>query len=461
MRPQVVASTALLAAVLAFPAAAGAQRAYSDSACAPCHGDSGEGGVGPALAHTKLTYEKFLEFVRKGGASMPPFAAAEFSDADSKKIYDELGSLTPGAAANAKPSMVPKGAGADVYTTSVCVGCHGVKAMGGLGPPIVQTKLNYEKFLKLVREGSGMMPGTPKSVLSDDEVRRLHDELQAGTPDESLIPISARVGKMITARSVGVFFLGVTLFALVFGIRVLCYFLKCAGWNQLRPYVKRFGTGRATGIFLYALLVEGFLVASLWRRDRFRWAMHALLIYGFCGLALADILIQITNPERAQMAMTNPAKFLALISGVSVFSGLCYVMNRYRNDAFIDNGLTMGRDFLFVQLLLNSIVSGFLTVGVNHLSDSGWVMPVYIYHLSAVGLLIATAPFTRFRHVWIVPALVGVTRVVEALTKAKIDPGFEREPSPGRHHKSERIAMDVLRQVDPNFDSEMVLRYYP
>lgn len=349
----------------------------------------------------------------------------------------------------------------DVYTTSACVGCHGLQAMGGLGPPIAQSKLTYEDFLKTVRNGKGMMPATPATVLPDEEVQLLHKELVAMPWNEDLIPLSYMVGRLLTTRSLAHFFLAVFLFAAFFGVKVLLYWLDCAGWRALRPAVRRYGSLRATWVFMRALFVDGFLVASLWRRNRLRWFMHGLILYGFCGLILADVLIQIYNPTRGEMSMLSPLKLLPMFSGVAVISGLFYVMYRYRADAYVDNGLTLGRDFLFVNLLFHTVFSGFLTVWINHTTATGWVMPLYLYHLASISLLIATAPFTRFAHAWVVPALIGMTRVTEEVTRSGVDIGFGREPCPGRHHKSERIAHDVLSQVDPAYTGQITMRYYP
>lgn len=88
-------------------------------------------------------------------------------------------------------------------------------------------------------------------------------------------------------------------------------------------------------------------------------------------------------------------------------------------------------------------------------------MPVYMYHLSAVLLLLATAPFTRFAHVWVVPTMVAITKLTEAIVADGKDLGFQREPGPGRHHKSQRIATSLMRQLDPESTGPVVLRYYP
>lgn len=350
--------------------------------------------------------------------------------------------------------------GLDHYSTSTCLGCHGVTGHGGMGPPLVATPLSFEEFKKIVREGKGMMPKTPESDLSDEELMLIYEELKAKSLDPSEIPLAFQVGRFLSTKNVALIFLFVSLFAMVFAIRVLAYWVGVSGLRYLLPYLPKFGIFKAAGIFLWSLVVDGFLVASLWRRDKFRWAMHGLMLYGFTGLMLADILIQIFNPTRSEMPLFSPLKMLPIVSGVAVFTGVLYVIYRYKKDTFIDNGLTLGRDFFFLNVLFHTVLSGFLTVVMKRAGLAGWVMPIYIYHLVAVALLLGTAPFTRFAHAFVVPVMVAITRLTEALTASGVDIGFEREPSPGRHHKSLRIANQVLDVVDPDH-GEVKLRYYP
>lgn len=350
---------------------------------------------------------------------------------------------------------------AELFSSSTCAGCHGQTAMGGLGPPLAQTKLTATEFLKIVREGKGMMPATPPNVVSDEEVAALHQESVALPWDESQIPIAFKVGAMLSTKNVAILFLFVFLFALVFAIRGLAYWIPCAGLGFAKPALAKFGFGRAAWVVLRSLFVDGFLVASLWRVNKHRWFMHGLMLYGFCGLLSADILMQIYNPSRGDLPLTDPLKLLPIVSGIALMAGVFYVVYRYKRDAYIDNGLTLGRDFLFVNLLLHSVISGFLTVVINRSGAHGWVMPIYLYHLSSIALLIATAPFTRFMHVWVVPTMVSLTRLTEEMTNAGVDIGFQREPSPGRHHKSLRIAEGVIKVVSPEVASDVKLRYYP
>jgi len=352
-------------------------------------------------------------------------------------------------------------AGKDLFSTSNCMGCHGQNAMGGLGPPIAKTKLSFEEFLKTVREGKGMMPATPSADMSDDQVRSLHTELQSKPWIPEEIPIAYKVGQFLTTKNVSKVFLGVFLFAFIFAIRGLAFWFRAAGFASLWPRLVKMGIGKAIGITIKSFIVDGFLVRSLWRNNKSRWFMHGLMLYGFCGLLTADILISILNPTRSQLPLSDPLKLLPLLSGLAVLIGVSFVMVRYRKDNYIDNGLTLGRDFLFVNLLFHTIVSGFLTILLKRLGIHDWVMTVYLYHLASITLLIATSPFTRFQHMWVVPIMAAMTRLTEAVTVSGIDIGFQREPSPGRHHKSERIAKNVMEQLGSEYDGPVCLRYYP
>lgn len=349
----------------------------------------------------------------------------------------------------------------DVFGSSACMGCHGMNAMGGLGPPLAKTKLPEQEYFDLVRTGKGMMPATTADALSDADVKAIYAELQAKEWRPSEIPISYKVGALLTTRNVGRIFLGVFLFSAIFALRGIVYWFRLAGLKQMRPALRRFGYGKAAGIAITSILLDGFLVRSLWRKSKALWIMHGLMLYGMVGLALADVLLQIFNPTRAHLAFSDPLKILPVVAGLMVLVGVLYVMYRYRTDKYIDNGMTLGRDYLFVTLLFHTVLSGIFTLLINRTTSHGWVMPIYIYHLGSISALVISAPFTRFQHAWIVPMMAALTRVTEAVTNSGVDIGFAREPSPGRHHKSLRIAEDVVNRVAPEVGADIRIRYFP
>ncbi|MBS1705145.1 MAG: c-type cytochrome [Armatimonadetes bacterium] len=347
----------------------------------------------------------------------------------------------------------------DIFGTTSCIGCHGQSAMGGLGPPLAQAKLKLKDFSSIVRTGKGMMPAIKEGELNDADLASIYTEVQAKpwVPDE--IPIAYKVGQFLSPKSVSHIFLAAFLFAAIFAIRGLSYWLKCAAVKDLLPAVGQMGWFKAVGTILKSLVVDGICVASLYQADKKRWLLHGLLLYGMCGLILSDVLIAIFNPQRGQLPMTNPLKLLPVLSGLAIALGVVYVMYRYKKDDYIDNGVTLGKDFLFLNLLVHVVVSGFLVVTLKRFGVNDWVMTIYMYHLAAVFFLIVTGPFTRFQHMYVVPALAAVTRLTEAVVASGVDLGFEREPSPGRHHKSTKIAADVLKHLGE--EGPIVMRYYP
>jgi len=355
----------------------------------------------------------------------------------------------------------------EIWMDSACAGCHGPTAMGGFGPPLAELSgslakyRNIEQFQKIVREGKGMMPATPEKELSDAEVAAIHQFARETKLDPSQIPLSYKVASLFTTRNVGIGFGIISLIALLLAIKVLLYWVDCAGWKPLRPYLRKFGYLRAGWIGLKALIVDGLLVASLWRKSKHRWAMHGLLLYGFLGLGLADMLMSVFNPMRGALPITHPLKLLPNLSGLAVLIGIVYVRIRYNTDEYIDNGLTLGRDYLFLNLLTLTILSGFLVEGLGYAGAIQWVLPTYILHLGVVATLFLSAPFTRLSHAFVVPVLVAITRIVEAIAASGVDLGFSNEPSPGRHHKSERTAAGVMQALDPDFKGKIRLRYYP
>jgi mono/diheme cytochrome c family protein/nitrate reductase gamma subunit len=350
---------------------------------------------------------------------------------------------------------------AELYSDSSCAGCHGPTAMGGLGPPLAETKRSLQEFKQIVREGRGMMPATPPTEISDEEIGAIHAWVRSTKLDPAQVPISYKIGQWLSITHVTILFALVSLVWLVLTLRVLWYWVDCAGWKNLKPYLRKFGYGRATGVFLRSLIVDGLLVAHLWRRDRFRWVMHALLLYGFLALGLADILMSVFNPTRGTLPMTHPLKLLPNLAGLAILAGIVYVRYRYSEDPYIDNGLTLSRDYLFLSLLTWTILTGFLVEALGYAGAYVFIQPTYILHLSLVAGLFLTAPFTRFQHAFLVPILMALTKVTSQIAYSGVDLGFLNEPSPGRHHKSERIAADVLQHVAPEVAGKFRLRYYP
>ena len=79
----------------AVPDAAVGQQVWGQQPCLGCHGASAEGGIGPKLAGTGLTYDQVLLKVRTGAAPMPAYSAEQISDLALQHIFAWLRSLAP------------------------------------------------------------------------------------------------------------------------------------------------------------------------------------------------------------------------------------------------------------------------------------------------------------------------------------------------------------------------------
>jgi hydroxylamine dehydrogenase len=91
---------------------------YVRKGCLGCHGASGRGGVGPAVANTKLTTDAFLQQLRNPRGLMPRFPAEIISEADARVIHAYLQ-----AAPTAPPRLradLPRG----VLDQATCAACH-------------------------------------------------------------------------------------------------------------------------------------------------------------------------------------------------------------------------------------------------------------------------------------------------------------------------------------------------
>ena len=105
--------------------------------CAFCHGMTGGGGRGPALASARLlsglTDDDLKRIIRGGvpGTSMPPF---EVEDNDLDQLVRFVRSLA-GSGAPAEKAPGDPAQGRQVYTRNGCAGCHRVGNEGSVFGP--------------------------------------------------------------------------------------------------------------------------------------------------------------------------------------------------------------------------------------------------------------------------------------------------------------------------------------
>jgi hypothetical protein len=69
------------------------QEVFFQNGCNVCHGDSGEGGIGPTLAETTLSVDQVIEQYRSPRGTMPAFSADAVSDQQVADVHAWLQTL--------------------------------------------------------------------------------------------------------------------------------------------------------------------------------------------------------------------------------------------------------------------------------------------------------------------------------------------------------------------------------
>ena len=69
------------------------QQVFFQNGCNVCHGDTGEGGIGPTIAQTGFSVAQVLEQYRNPRGFMPAFAASVIPDEDVASVHAWLQTL--------------------------------------------------------------------------------------------------------------------------------------------------------------------------------------------------------------------------------------------------------------------------------------------------------------------------------------------------------------------------------
>lgn len=208
---------------------------YQRLVCMACHGQQGEGGVGPTLAKTQLDLEQVIAQVRNPvGNVMPPISGDQASDEEIADVYaylqslplpetvvasvllaggptEEPASATPTATpvpptatptrtrptptATSQPTPTASTPSADIargeatFKRLGCNACHGQQGEGSIGPTLAQTQLELERVIGQVRNPVGdVMPPFGTGQVSDDEIGDIYAYLQSLPLPENVVP---------------------------------------------------------------------------------------------------------------------------------------------------------------------------------------------------------------------------------------------------------------------------------
>ena len=195
--------------------------------CVSCHGEAGDGT--PLAGAADFTDQEFManqepsaffEAVNEGveGSAMPAWGG-QFDEGQMWSLVDYVWTFAyeyPEQAATpapesptegpteaapspspAEPSDTPEPAasptptlpsepdpevGASLWQEKPCIDCHGPQAMGGIGPRLAGTSLEFDEVLFRVRAGKAPMPAFSEAEVSDLELQHIYAWLKFLTP---------------------------------------------------------------------------------------------------------------------------------------------------------------------------------------------------------------------------------------------------------------------------------------
>ena len=227
-------------------------------------------------------------------------------------------------------------------------------------------------------------------------------------------------------------------------------------------YIRSLGWRRIAQDTWTALFQDSLLLSSIQKRSKKRWLVHGLVLYGFIFMLLATSLSAILNYTNAPHGFWWPPRIIGNLGGLSSLIGLSIVGWRLVRDPYEDNGKTYVADIAFVFLLFLTIFTGLATEFIMYGLNATLAHGSFLLHMLLVSGLFLALPYTRFNHVLLTPFLLILTRLNRTLVEEKSVPGILEEPAPGRHHKTERLAVDCQKQIFPqDGESPVILRYYP
>lgn len=188
--------------------------------CVSCHGEAGDGsGLAGAADFTDQEFmanenpDEFFEKISEGveGSAMPAWGeqlseeeiwslvnyvwtfAYEYpaaADTPAPEATETAATEPSPSPTTAPPTNTPEpvavepdpAVGAQLWVEKPCSGCHGPEAMGGIGPRLAGTILEFDEVLLRVRAGKAPMPAFSEEEISDLEVQHIFAWLKSLTP---------------------------------------------------------------------------------------------------------------------------------------------------------------------------------------------------------------------------------------------------------------------------------------
>jgi len=134
--------------------------------------------------------------------------------------------------------------------------------------------------------------------------------------------------------------------------------------------------------------------------DYQQWVAHILIMWGFVGLFATTSLDAVVNRAAAPLPLLHPVRLLGNVTGIMFMAGLTLAIARRALLARVRATSKVG-DWAFLVSLWATGATGFLVqwfADTTALQAAAWS---YIVHLGFIGLILASAPWTKFVHaVW-------------------------------------------------------------
>ncbi len=134
--------------------------------------------------------------------------------------------------------------------------------------------------------------------------------------------------------------------------------------------------------------------------DAQQWLAHLLTMWGFVGLFATTSLDAVVNRAADPLPLLHPVRLLGNVTGTLFLAGLTLAIVRRAVRADLRSASAAG-DWAFLGALWGTGSTGFLVQWYADLARAQATAAWYVVHLVFVGLILATAPWTKFMHaVW-------------------------------------------------------------
>jgi ferredoxin len=141
-------------------------------------------------------------------------------------------------------------------------------------------------------------------------------------------------------------------------------------------------------------------------RGRKRFA-HMALSWGFAGMFLATIVVMGIDYEYLAISRVVPF-VIGSVSGIPALYGTVFFMISRMRKTEESSRVSHQSDWVFLLLILVSIISGYVMVAFKYLSMPMAAYITFAVHLVAVFDMLISLPFTKFAHVFYRPVALWV-----------------------------------------------------